>query len=199
MGDNTLDNSSPDISVNHTNTKENEKEKKKKIIISIILVILILGIILYIAYNLFLKKDKFNLKEEVFTLSDKSTLLFLDNENYILNYDIMNQNMKMKGKYKITYDKDIDENIKSEYNSYIQEFRKEDYVLSYLELQNEELYVDDSKIENGQINTHYILMAYFEDGKLEFLGYNIDNGIKIKFEKQEGKFKEYFEKIENNI
>jgi len=95
----------------------------------------------------------------------------------------------------VVYDKDIDENIKVEYNSYIQEFRKEDYVLSFLELQNEELYIDDTKIENGQINTHYILMAYFEEGKLEFLGYNIDNGIKIKFEKQEGKFKEYLEKI----
>ena len=169
MEDNNLESSSPNNSVNHTNTKENEKAKNKKIIISIILVTLILGVILCIAYNLFFKKDKFNLKEEVFTLSDKSTLLFLD--------------------------KDIDENIKVEYNSYIQEFRKEDYVLSFLELQNEELYIDDTKIENGQINTHYILMAYFEEGKLEFLGYNIDNGIKIKFEKQEGKFKEYLEKI----
>lgn len=195
MEDNNLESSSPNNSVNHTNTKENEKAKNKKIIISIILVTLILGVILCIAYNLFFKKDKFNLKEEVFTLSDKSTLLFLDNENYVLSYKIMNQNMKMKGKYKVTYDKDIDENIKVEYNSYIQEFRKEDYVLSFLELQNEELYIDDTKIENGQINTHYILMAYFEEGKLEFLGYNIDNGIKIKFEKQEGKFKEYLEKI----
>lgn len=195
MEDNNLESSSPNNSVNHTNTKENEKAKDKKIIISIILVTLILGVILCIAYNLFFKKDKFNLKEEVFTLSDKSTLLFLDNENYVLSYNIMNQNMKMKGKYKVTYDKDIDENIKVEYNSYIQEFRKEDYVLSFLELQNEELYIDDTKIENGQINTHYILMAYFEEGKLEFLGYNIDNGIKIKFEKQEGKFKEYLEKI----
>ncbi len=195
MEDNNLESSSPNNSVNHTNTKENEKAKNKKIIISIILVTLILGVILCIAYNLFFKKDKFNLKEEVFTLSDKSTLLFLDNENYVLSYNIMNQNMKMKGKYKVTYDKDIDENIKVEYNSYIQEFRKEDYVLSFLELQNEELYIDDTKIENGQINTHYILMAYFEEGKLEFLGYNIDNGIKIKFEKQEGKFKEYLEKI----
>lgn len=195
MEDNNLESSSPNNSVNHTNTKENEKAKNKKIIISIILVTLILGVILCIAYNLFFKKDKFNLKEEVFTLSDKSTLLFLDNENYVLSYNIMNQNMKMKGKYKVTYDKDIDENIKVEYNSYIQEFRKEDYVLSFLELQNEELYIDDTKIENGQINTHYILMAYFEEGKLEFLGYNIDNGIKIKFEKQEVKFKEYLEKI----
>lgn len=195
MEDNNLESSSPNNSVNHTNTKENEKAKNKKIIISIILVTLILGVILCIAYNLFFKKDKFNLKEEVFILSDKSTLLFLDNENYVLSYNIMNQNMKMKGKYKVTYDKDIDENIKVEYNSYIQEFRKEDYVLSFLELQNEELYIDDTKIENGQINTHYILMAYFEEGKLEFLGYNIDNGIKIKFEKQEGKFKEYLEKI----
>ncbi len=196
MEDNTSNNSSPDISVNHTNTKENEKAKK--ILISIILVILILSVILCIAYNLFIKKDKFNLKEEVFILSDKSTLLFLDDENYILSYKIMNQNMKMKGKYKITYDDDIDEEVKREYQSYIQEFRKEDYILSFLELQNEELYVDDTKIENGHINTHYILMAYFEEGKLEFLGYNIDNGIKIKFEKQEGKFKEYLEEIEKN-
>jgi len=81
MEDNNLESSSPNNSVNHTNTKENEKAKNKKIIISIILVTLILGVILCIAYNLFFKKDKFNLKEEVFTLSDKSTLLFLDNEN----------------------------------------------------------------------------------------------------------------------
>jgi len=74
MEDNNLESSSPNNSVNHTNTKENEKAKNKKIIISIILVTLILGVILCIAYNLFFKKDKFNLKEEVFTLSDKSTL-----------------------------------------------------------------------------------------------------------------------------
>lgn len=196
MADNTLNNSSPDISVNHTNTKENEKNKK--IFISIILVILILSVILCIAYNLFFKKDKFAVSKEAFILSDKSTLLFLDNENYILSYKIMNQDIKMKGKYKITYDENISEDIKLEYQSYIQEFRKEDYVLSFLELQNEELYVDNNMIENGYINTHYILMAYFEEGKLEFLGYNIDNGIKIKFEKQEGKFKEYLEEIDKN-
>ena len=163
-------------------------------IITIIVILSIIGLL-----KLVIKKDKKDLSQEVFLLSDKSTLLFVDNENYILNYNYKDKDITMFGKYRVSYDDDINENVKYSYKTYIEEFKKKDYNLSFLELQNEELYINNEKSENGYINMYYILMLYDEDGKAQLLGYNVDTGIKVKFEKQEKQFNKYYNEITKGV
>ena len=163
-------------------------------IITIIVILSIIGLL-----KLVIKKDKKDLSQEVFLLSDKSTLLFVDDENYILNYNYKDKDITMYGKYRVSYDEDINENVKYSYKTYIEEFKKKDYNLTFLELKNEELYINNEKIENGYINMYYILMLYDEDGKAQLLGYNVDTGIKVKFEKQEKQFNKYYNEITKGV
>ena len=185
---------------NLDNPKTETKRSSKRLSIfsiAIVTVIVILSIIGLI--KLVIKKDKKDLSQEVFLLSDKSTLLFVDNENYILNYNYKDKDITMFGKYRVSYDDDINENVKYSYKTYIEEFKKKDYNLSFLELQNEELYINNEKSENGYINMYYILMLYDEDGKAQLLGYNVDTGIKVKFEKQEKQFNKYYNEITKGV
>lgn len=163
-------------------------------IITIVVILSIIGLL-----KVVIKKDKKDLSQEVFLLSDKSTLLFVDDENYILKYNYKDEDITMYGKYRVTYDEDINENVKYSYKTYIEEFRKKDYNLSFLELQNEELYINNEKSENGYINMYYILMLYEEDGKAQLLGYNVDTGIKVKFEKQDNQFNKYYDEITKGV
>ena len=163
-------------------------------IITIVVILSIIGLL-----KVVIKKDKKDLSQEVFLLSDKSTLLFVDDENYILKYNYKDEDITMYGKYRVTYDEDINENVKYSYKTYIEEFRKKDYNLSFLELQNEELYINNEKSENGYINMYYILMLYDENGKTQLLGYNVETGIKVKFEKQEKQFNKYYNEITKGV
>lgn len=182
------------------NPKTNLKRSSKRLsvfsiaIITIIVILSIIGLL-----KVVIKKDKKDLSQEVFLLSDKSTLLFVDDENYILKYNYKDEDITMYGKYRVTYDEDINENVKYSYKTYIEEFRKKDYNLSFLELQNEELYINNEKSENGYINMYYILMLYEEDGKAQLLGYNVDTGIKVKFEKQDNQFNKYYDEITKGV
>lgn len=191
------DKSVPD---NLDNPKTETKRSSKRLsifsiaIITIIVILSIIGLL-----KLVIKKDKKDLSQEVFLLSDKSTLLFVDDENYILNYNYKDKDITMYGKYRVSYDEDINENVKYSYKTYIEEFKKKDYNLSFLELQNEELYINNEKSENGYINMYYILMLYDEDGKAQLLGYNVDTGIKVKFEKQEKQFNKYYNEIMKGV
>ena len=185
---------------NLDNPKTETKRSSKRLSIfsiAIVTVIVILSIIGLI--KLVIKKDKKDLSQEVFLLSDKSTLLFVDDENYILNYNYKDKDITMFGKYRVSYDDDINENVKYSYKTYIEEFKKKDYNLSFLELQNEELYINNEKSENGYINMYYILMLYDEDGKAQLLGYNVETGIKVKFEKQEKQFNKYYNEITKGV
>ena len=185
---------------NLDNPKTETKRSSKRLSIfsiAIVTVIVILSIIGLI--KLVIKKDKKDLSQEVFLLSDKSTLLFVDDENYILNYNYKDKDITMYGKYRVSYDEDINENVKYSYKTYIEEFKKKDYNLTFLELQNEELYINNEKSENGYINMYYILMLYDEDGKAQLLGYNVDTGIKVKFEKQEKQFNKYYNEITKGV
>ena len=180
----------PDNSNNHTSIVQ---KKKRKSIITIFIIFIILILAVLIILKLVIKKDDLDLSKEAFLLSDNSTLLFVDEENYILSYNILDQSIDMKGKYILTYGEDWIPNIEFEYSSYIQDFKREDYILGFLELQNQELYINNIKSENGYVNTYYIVMIYFdEEGNLALSGYNIDTGIRVDFEKQEGKFKELY-------
>ena len=185
---------------NLDNPKTNLKRSSKRLsifsiaIITIVVILSIIGLL-----KVVIKKDKKDLSQEVFLLSDKSTLLFVDNENYILKYNYKDEDITMYGKYRVTYDEDINENVKYSYKTYIEEFRKKDYNLSFLELQNEELYINNEKSENGYINMYYILMLYEEDGKAQLLGYNVDTGIKVKFEKQDKQFNKYYDEITKGV
>ena len=191
------DKSVPD---NLDNPKTETKRSSKRLsifsiaIITIIVILSIIGLL-----KIVIKKDKKDLSQEVFLLSDKSTLLFVDDENYILKYNYKDEDITMYGKYRVTYDEDINENVKYSYKTYIEEFRKKDYNLSFLELQNEELYINNEKSENGYINMYYILMLYEEDGKAQLLGYNVDTGIKVKFEKQDKQFNKYYDEITKGV
>ena len=185
---------------NLDNPKTETKRSSKRLSIfsiAIVTVIVILSIIGLI--KLVIKKDKKDLSQEVFLLSDKSTLLFVDNENYILNYNYKDKDITMFGKYRVSYDDDINENVKYSYKTYIEEFKKKDYNLSFLELQNEELYINNEKSENGYINMYYILMLYDENGKTQLLGYNVETGIKVKFEKQEKQFNKNYNEITKGV
>ena len=185
---------------NLDNPKTETKRSSKRLSIfsiAIVTVIVILSIIGLL--KVVIKKDKKDLSQEVFLLSDKSTLLFVDDENYILNYNYKDKDITMYGKYRVSYDEDINENVKYSYKTYIEEFKKKDYNLSFLELQNEELYINNEKSENGYINMYYILMLYDEDGKAQLLGYNVDTGIKVKFEKQEKQFNKYYNEITKGV
>lgn len=185
---------------NLDNPKTETKRSSKRLsifsiaIITIIVILSIIGLL-----KLVIKKDKKDLSQEVFLLSDKSTLLFVDDENYILKYNYKDEDITMYGKYRVTYDEDINENVKYSYKTYIEEFKRKDYNLSFLELQNEELYINNEKSENGYINMYYILMLYEEDGKAQLLGYNVDTGIKVKFEKQEKQFNKYYNEITKGV
>ncbi len=180
--------------------KTNLKRSSKRLsifsiaIITIVVILSIIGLL-----KVVIKKDKKDLSQEVFLLSDKSTLLFVDDDNYILKYNYKDEDITMYGKYRVTYDEDINENVKYSYKTYIEEFRKKDYNLSFLELQNEELYINNEKSENGYINMYYILMLYEEDGKAQLLGYNVDTGIKVKFEKQDNQFNKYYDEITKGV
>ncbi len=184
----------PNIPFNHT--KMEEKSKKSHSIFSIILLVLIFLIVLGLILGFILNNiNTFNVKEKAFTLSDNSTLLFLKDDTYILSYKVLNEEVIMKGNYKITYGDDINENVEYEYGDYIEKTSKDNYTLGFIELQNEELYINGQKAELGYVNTYYIVRAHFEDKILMFNGYNIDTGVKVKFEEQRGKFKEYYNKI----
>jgi hypothetical protein len=191
------DKSVPD---NLDNPKTETKRSSKRLsifsiaIITIVVILSIIGLL-----KVVIKKDKKDLSQEVFLLSDKSTLLFVDDDNYILKYNYKDEDITMYGKYRVTYDEDINENVKYSYKTYIEEFRKKDYNLSFLELQNEELYINNEKSENGYINMYYILMLYEEDGKAQLLGYNVDTGIKVKFEKQDNQFNKYYDEITKGV
>lgn len=185
---------SPDTFADHT--KIEESRPKRLSVISIILVLLVLGPIIFGGLYLFFNNsNSLSVEKEVFLLSDNSILNFKDNEKYELSYNIMNENVVMKGKYKISYGNNINENIRYEYKKYIDQFLKKEYVLGFLELQSDEIYINDEMVENGFNNTYYILMAYFEDNTLTFTGYNIDTGVKIKFVNQKSELEKIVSKL----
>lgn len=186
---------SPDIPDNHTKSENGEKQYVS--IFSVILLVLIFVIVLCVLLGVvFGNIQTFDVKGKVFSLSDDSTLLFLeDGQNYILSYKVLNQEVIMRGKYKITFGDDINENVKYEYGTYMDKLSKEDYVLGFIELQNEDLYINGEKAELGYINTYYIVRSYFEDDKIMFSGYNVDTGVKVKFEELKDKFDNYYDKI----
>ena len=175
----------PDVSKSSKNTNRFS-------IITIAIIVLMVSLSILGLAKVFHKKNKLDITNEVFLLSDKSTLYFVDDTSYMLNYNLKNKDIKMSGKYKISYDDDINDNIKYEYKTYINSFKKEKYNLGFLELQNEELYIDSQKSENGYINTYYILMAYEENGVFKFTGYNIDTGVKVLFEKVDSKISDIY-------
>lgn len=166
---------SPDTSVNHI--------RNRRISIFSIILIAIIGVILAIVAALFIFNDNGNkeLKGKSFTLSDNSILNFIDEEAYSLSYKIMGQDVVMNGKYKMSYEDNINENIVFEYESYIDRIDREKYTLGFLELLNEEIFINGEKIEKGYVNTYYIMTVLKEDDLLVFNGYNVDTGIKVKF------------------
>lgn len=180
---------SPSISDNHTNeeVEDSNIKPKRMSIISITIIILFLVSVFFV-FNFIVSRNNLNIEKQVFKLSDNSTLIFQKDNQYILSYQMGNQDIKMSGKYRITFGEEINENVISQYKYYINEFKKEEYVLGFLELQNDELYINDTKNDDGYINTYYILMAYYEDEKIIFLGYNVDTGTKIKFTQQVGEY-----------
>lgn len=192
-------NSNPDTSINHTSVVNEYKIKRRLSIFSIIVIVILACVGIFFLSKILIKKSDLNLSKEVFLLSDNSTLIFLDDDDYILKYSFRNETIDMKGKYKISYDNAINENVRFEYKTYIDEFKKDDYTLGFLELQNDVLYVNGRKSENGYINMYYIMMVYYEDKNLNFLGYNVDTGVRIKFEKQKGKFSEYYDRNKDMI
>lgn len=183
----------PSISDNHTNeeVEDSNIKPKRMSVISMTIIILFLVSVFFV-FNFIVSRNNLNIEKQVFKLSDNSTLIFGDDNQYILTYLMGNYDIKMSGKYKITFDDEINENVKSQYKFYINEF-KEEYVLGFLELQNDTLYINEEKNEDGYINTYYILMVYYEEDKLVFLGYNVDTGTKIKFTQQIGEYEKYIE------
>ena len=183
----------PSISDNHTNeeVEDSNIKPKRMSVISMTIIILFLVSVFFV-FNFIVSRNNLNIEKQVFKLSDNSTLIFGDDNQYILSYLMGNYDIKMSGKYKITFDDEINENVKSQYKFYINEF-KEEYVLGFLELQNDTLYINEEKNEDGYINTYYILMVYYEEDKLVFLGYNVDTGTKIKFTQQIGEYEKYIE------
>ncbi|MBQ8380146.1 MAG: hypothetical protein IJX34_04940 [Clostridia bacterium] len=184
----------PSISDNHTNeeVEDSNIKPKRMSIISMTIIILFLVSVFFV-FNFIVSRNNLNIEKQVFKLSDNSTLIFGDDNQYILSYLMGNYDIKMSGKYKITFDDEINENVKSQYKFYINEFKEEEYVLGFLELQNDTLYINEEKNEDGYINTYYILMVYYEEDKLVFLGYNVDTGTKIKFTQQIGEYEKYIE------
>lgn len=184
----------PSISDNHTNeeVEDSNIKPKRMSVISMTIIILFLVSVFFV-FNFIVSRNNLNIEKQVFKLSDNSTLIFGDDNQYILTYLMGNYDIKMSGKYKITFDDEINENVKSQYKFYINEFKEEEYVLGFLELQNDTLYINEEKNEDGYINTYYILMAYYEEDKLVFLGYNVDTGTKIKFTQQIGEYEKYIE------
>ncbi len=167
---------SPDISVNHT--------RKRRISLISIILIAIIGIALVATIIVFFinNSNDLRLKGKKFILSDNSILYFIDENTYSLSYKIMSQEVVMNGKYKISYEDNINENVIYEYESYIDRLDREKYVLGFLELLNEEIFVNGEKIEKGYVNTYYIMTILKENDCLVFNGYNVDTGIKVKFE-----------------
>lgn len=184
----------PSISDNHTNeeVEDSNIKPKRMSVISMTIIILFLVSVFFV-FNFIVSSNNLNIEKQVFKLSDNSTLIFQKENQYMLSYKMGNQDIKMSGKYKMTFDEEINPNIKSQYKFYIEEFKKEEYVLGFLELQNDELYINDTKNADGYINTYYILMVYYEEDKMVFLGYNVDTGTKIKFEQQVGEYEKYIE------
>lgn len=184
----------PSISDNHTNeeVEDSNIRPKRMSVISMTIIILFLVSVFFV-FNFIVSRNNLNIEKQVFKLSDNSTLIFEEDNQYILSYLMGNYDIKMSGKYKITFDDEINENVKSQYKFYINEFKEEEYVLGFLELQNDTLYINEEKNEDGYINTYYILMAYYEEDKLVFLGYNVDTGTKIKFTQQIGEYEKYIE------
>ena len=193
MDDNDQENC-PSISDNHTNeeVEDSNIKPKRMSVISMTIIILFLVSVFFV-FNFIVSRNNLNIEKQVFKLSDNSTLIFGDDNQYILSYLMGNYDIKMSGKFKITFDDEINENVKSQYKFYINEFKEEEYVLGFLELQNDTLYINEEKNEDGYINTYYILMVYYEEDKLVFLGYNVDTGTKIKFTQQIGEYEKYIE------
>ncbi|MBO5476824.1 MAG: hypothetical protein J6A15_03600 [Clostridia bacterium] len=184
----------PSISDNHTNeeVEDSNIKPKRMSIISIAIIVIFLASVFFV-FNSIVSRSNFNIENQVFKLSDNSTLIFQKDNQYILSYQMGNQYIKMSGKYRITFGDEINENVKSEYKYYINDFKRDEYVLGFLELQNDELYINDIKNDDGYINTYYILMVYYEEDKMTFLGYNVDTGTKIKFTQQIGGYEKYIE------
>lgn len=171
--------------------QEDDKSGSKKKIIHILInciVVFLLLILIVIIINYVHNKTKYDIKKKVFKLSDNSILTFHEDNNYELNYKVMNQDVNMQGKYKITFDEEISDNILYEYKYYIDKLKKDNSKLGFLELQNKELYINNIKSEDKYINTYYILIAYYEDENLKFVGYNVDTGIKVEFDQQIGEY-----------
>lgn len=171
---------------------ENKKDKIKKWLFPIIIIcsfIAVFFITLFIVYKV---KYAFNIDKKDFELSDSSNIIFYDKNKYMLSYEIMSNNIVMLGEYNMLIDSDIPGDITQKYENYTSLFNEEKYRTGYLELNNKELYINGEKEETGDINTDYILMLYYDDGKMEFKGYNVNTGIKIKFEEQKGKYDEIY-------
>lgn len=184
----------PSISDNHTNVKvEDSNIKPKRMSIISITVIILFLVSVFFVFNFIVSRNNLNVEKQVFKLSDNSTLIFQKDNQYILSYQMLNQQVKMSGKYRLTLGDEINENVVSQYQYYIDEFEREEYVLGFLELQNDELYINDTKSDGGYINTYYILMVYYEEDSIIFFGYNVDTGTKIKFTQQVGEYEKYIE------
>lgn len=170
----------------------NEKNKKKKWLVILLIIVLCAAVICTTIFCVLKVKYAFNLDKKYFKLSDSSSIIFYDKNKYMLSYEIMSNNVIMLGEYNMSMDNSISKDILNKYNEYILEFGKDDYRLGYLELNNKELYINGEKEDAGSIDTNYLLMLYYNDGNMEFKGYNVTTGIKIKFKEQKGQFKQVY-------
>lgn len=182
---------------------KNHTKSRRLSIISIIIIAVVALTILGIGIKkLKASMKSYNIEKQAFLLSDNSKLMFVDEENYILTYKIMSQELIMKGKYKISFDDKINENIVYEYKDFINDLksRNENSKVVFLELLNEDLYVNETKAVNGSRNIYYLLTTSFEEkNNLVLSGYNIDNGTKIKFTEQKGEFDSYLKEVEKVV
>lgn len=191
----------PQAKVDHT------KSGRKRLSI---ITMVIISVVAFTILGVGIKKLKaqmksYNIEKEVFLLSDNSKLMFVDNENYILSYKVMSQELIMKGKYRISYNDtlndEINENIMYEYKMYVDDLKQKNSKekIVFLELSNEDLYINGSKATNGFRNIYYLLTTSFEGKNLVFTGYNIDNGTKIKFTEQKGEYENFLKEVEDVI
>ncbi len=157
------------------NVKTNNKSYGKIAILAIVVVVFLL------LFRLLFSQDKFDLKGKKFSLSDNSVLSFEEKDQYILNNKIMDNDFVMKGKYTFKYADKVDENIKNQYQNYISKLDTKKYTLGFLELENDEIYIGESKNEAEYISTYYIVVAYYENDVLILDGYNVDTGIRVRF------------------
>lgn len=163
---------------------ETKKDKQYVSVISVIIITCIFVLIVAIVlFNVFKTKvNTYDVRGKTFKLYDNATITFSkdkDDLSYIFKYNVLDQDVVMKGKYRLTYGDNIDKNIRYEYEKYVE--NNEEYMLGFIELQNEELYINGSKAENGYINTYYIARTYLDNNLLKFIAYNTDTGEKVEF------------------